>query len=103
MGDEAFEARPASRPFAFIRGSLFIVRLPVSGRFRRRVVCHRADDLLDEGDLTRCESVFRVKVLVSPLLFPLLDGHEGVDFARNVLGGLVQEDQEARQPTGKVR
>ena len=63
---------------------------------------HRADYLLDEGDLTGGEIIFRVEVLIRPLLGPLLGWHEGVDLSSCVLRWFVQENQEASQPTGKV-
>ncbi len=48
------------------------------------------------------DAIFRVEVLVRPPLRPLLGRHEGVNLARCVLRWLVQENQEASQPTGEV-
>jgi len=63
---------------------------------------HRAYKLLDERDLTGSQVILRVEVLIRPPLRPLLCWHEGVDLARGVLGWLVQENQEASQPTGEI-
>src|SRR4051794_23401721 len=63
---------------------------------------HRPDYLLDEGYLTRGEGIFRVEVRVCPPPGPILGWHKGIDFARDVLGRLVQENQEASQPTGEI-
>jgi len=66
------------------------------------VVGHRPDHLLDEGDLTLRDAIFCVEVRVRPPLRPLLGWHEGVNPACYVLRWLVQENQEASQPTGEV-
>src|SRR5713101_5736067 len=63
---------------------------------------HRANNLFDERDLTSGEAVLCVEVLVGPPLRPLLNWHERVDLASNVLGRLVQKNQEASQPAGEV-
>src|SRR5262249_26998742 len=79
---------------------LIVVGNCLVGRVASEV--HRADYLLDEGDLTRGESIFRVEVRVRPRLGPILGWHEGVNLSRCVLRWLVQENQEASQPTGEV-
>ncbi len=63
---------------------------------------HRTNHLLDERDVTNGETIFQVEVFVCPPLRPLLHRHERVDLARYVLGWLMQKNQEASEPTGKV-
>src|SRR5882762_8182545 len=63
---------------------------------------HRADNLLDEHDLTTGDAIFRVEILVRPLLRPLLCRHERIDLASCVLRWLVQENEEASQSARQV-
>src|ERR1700683_943686 len=86
------------------RISSMVLLIFVGNRLVERVVgeVHRADYLLDEFDLTDRESIFRVEILIRPLLSPLLGRHEGVDLACHVLGWLVQQNQKTSQPTEEV-
>src|SRR5581483_12133036 len=63
---------------------------------------HRANHRLDERDLVFAEAVLGVQVLVGPGAVPFLCWHERVDLASGVVRWLVQENQEASQPTGEV-
>src|SRR5262245_12591756 len=82
---------------------LLIVVIVLSGLIGHCVIeIHWADNLLDERNLVGGEAVFRVEVFVRPPRGPLLDRYEGINFASDVLGWLVQKYKEARQPTGEV-
>lgn len=70
--------------------------------FGRGAEVHRTDNCLDEGNLRLGEVILGVEVFVRPPLRPLLRRHEGVNFARRVLRGLVQKYQETSQPTRQI-
>src|SRR4051794_16732203 len=92
-----------------MRGLAFGFGARISSTVLLIVVCrvghveiHRTHYLLDKGDLISGKRIFRVEVLVGPLLGPRLAWNKTVDLSRCMLGWLMEKNQQARESASQV-